>query len=216
MLSFVERVRAVLPRHHLLVDIDDGYGDPEVAAQVVQRLVRIGVSGVVLEDQQRPRRCGHYDGKQIMELGPYLAKLNRVLEFRDDLFVVARTDAQDVDEVRRRVRAFAEAGCDAVFVEAVRDLEAYRALRSDVSVPLVCNQIAGGKTPAWSWTEMSNAGVQLVIYSTPCLFAAQAAVEVALRRLRADDGCLAAARADVKLAECTPILQDNLARSFST
>lgn len=216
MVAFAERVRAVLPRHHLLVDIDDGYGDPEVAAQVVQRLVRIGVSGVVLEDQQRPRRCGHYDGKQIMELGQYLTKLNRVLEFRGDLFVVARTDAQDTDEASRRVRAFAEAGCDAVLVEAVRDLNAYRTLSQGVTVPLVCNQIAGGRTPSWSLTDMSTAGVQLVIYSTPCLFAAQGAVETALTRLRANDGRLVPDLPDVKLGECTPILQENLARSLST
>ena len=183
---------------------------------MVQRLVRIGVSGVVLEDQQRPRRCGHYDGKQIMDLDQYLVKLQRVLEFRDDLFVVARTDTQDAAESARRVKAFAAAGCDAVLVDAVCDLGAYCALRGDAAVPMVCNQLAGGKTPAWSLTEMSAAGIQLVIYSTPCLFAAQGAVEAAIRRLRADDGRLASAAADVKLEQCTPVLQDNLKRSYAT
>ena len=227
MVSYAERVRTVLPRHHLLVDIDDGYGDPEVAAQVVRRLDRIGVSGVILEDQLRPRRCGHYDGKQIMALDQYLVKLNRVLECRGGLLVVARTDVQDVEEAGRRVSAFAEAGCDAVMVEAVRDLDVYCTLRRNVAAPFVCNQIAGGKTPSWSLTDMSRAGVRLVIYSTPCLFAAQGAVEAAMRRLRDDDGRLADAdpppsvlgtrRAprDVKLAECTPVLRENLANSYT-
>ena len=61
--------------HHLLVDIDDGYCDPEVACHVVSVLEASGASGVVLEDQKRPRRCGHFDGKQIMELDEYLAKI---------------------------------------------------------------------------------------------------------------------------------------------
>jgi 2-methylisocitrate lyase-like PEP mutase family enzyme len=75
MLAFAERVRTILPDHHLLVDIDDGYGDPEIVAHVVQRLERAGVSGIVLEDQQRPRRCGHYEGKQILPVPDYLEKL---------------------------------------------------------------------------------------------------------------------------------------------
>ena len=64
MVAFVQRVRAILPQQHLLVDIDDGYGDPEVAAHVVGLLERAGASGVVLEDQKRPRKCGHLEGKQ--------------------------------------------------------------------------------------------------------------------------------------------------------
>ena len=62
-----------------------------------------GVSGIVLEDQQRPRRCGHYDGKQILELPQYMEKLNRVLAARKNLFVVARTDTKDPEEVTRRL-----------------------------------------------------------------------------------------------------------------
>ena len=212
MVAFAERVRALLPEHHLLVDIDDGYGDPEVAVQVVRRLERIGVSGVILEDQLRPRRCGHYEGKQIMELPQYLDKLRRVLAGRRDLFVVARTDAQEAGEVRLRARAFARAGADAVMAEAVRDLATFDRLRKSVKAPLVCNQIAGGKTPAWSLTEMAGAGVKLAIYSTPCLFAAQDAITRTLTRLKNDDGRLDLSRPGVQLKECTNALQENLRR----
>ncbi len=216
MLSFAERVRSVLPNHHLLVDIDDGYGDPEVAVEVVRRLVRIGVSGVVLEDQLRPRRCGHYEGKQIMDLDQYLIKLNRVLEFRDDLFIVARTDAQDGAEAARRVRAFAATDCDAVLVDSLRDLNGYCRLRSEIAVPFVCNQLAGGKTPPWSLEEMSEAGVRMVLYSTPCLFAAQGAIASAMESLKANHGRLTDSPSDVKLGACTELLQENLARSIAT
>ena len=68
MVAYAQRIRTVLPSHHLLVDIDDGYVDPEVACHVVSLLEACGASGVVLEDQKRPRRCGHFAGKQIMEL----------------------------------------------------------------------------------------------------------------------------------------------------
>ena len=93
IVAFAERLRLAFPAHHLLVDIDDGYADPEVACHVVQRLERAGASGVVLEDQQRPRRCGHADGKRILPLDEYLEKLALVLDSRDELVVVARTDA---------------------------------------------------------------------------------------------------------------------------
>lgn len=93
MVNFVQRLRLAFPRQHLLVDIDDGYVDPEVACHVVAHLERIGASGVILEDQKRPRRCGHVEGKQILPLEEYLEKLNMVLDTRKDLLVVARTDA---------------------------------------------------------------------------------------------------------------------------
>ncbi len=82
MVDFVQRLRLIFPAHHLLVDIDDGYVDPEVAAHVVANLERIGASGVIIEDQQRPRRCGHVDGKRILPLPEYLDKLNLVLKTR--------------------------------------------------------------------------------------------------------------------------------------
>lgn len=209
MVAFAERVRAMLPYHHLLVDVDDGYGDQEIAAHVVCRLEKAGASGVILEDQQRPRRCGHYEGKRLMPLAAYLEKLRRVLTHRQRLFVIARTDAQDGTEVGRRARAFAEAGADAVLVEAVRSLETWAALRKEVKAPLACNQIAGGKTPAWGLGEMAAAGVRLVIYSTPCLFAAQGAVDEALVRLKIDGGRLRTHGTAVTLAQCTSVLQDN-------
>ncbi len=215
ILAFAERVRALLPRHHLVVDIDDGYGDPEIAAHVVQRMELAGVSGVVLEDQQRPRRCGHYDGKQILELPQYLAKLQAVLNARRNLFVIARTDATDPAEVERRACAFAELGADAVLTEAAPDLATFRELQRKVKAPLVCNQIAGGKTPSWTLSELADAGLSLVIYSTPCLFAAQAAVERAMVSLKNSDGHLPALENGVGLAQCTAALTANLRRETS-
>jgi len=209
IVAFVQRVRSVLPHHYLLVDIDDGYVDTEVACHVVSLLESAGASGVIIEDQKRPRRCGHFDGKQLMELDEFLKKLRKVLTTRRDLFVVARTDAADVEEVVTRAKAFAEVGADAILADGIQDLDVFKKLKSQVDRPLVFNQIAGGKSPTCSLRELKDAGVSLVNYSPPCLFAAQAAIDDALKSLRENDGWLQKERVGVQ--DCTAHLNQNLA-----
>ncbi len=210
MVAFVQRIRTVLPQHHLLVDIDDGYCDPDVACHVVSLLEASGASGVVLEDQRRPRRCGHFEGKQIMDLDEYLAKLRQVLATRRELFVIARTDSSDPDDIERRVLAFADAGADAILVDGLKSLETVRQLSAKLKIPFCFNQIAGGKSPPCTLTELEEAGAKLIIYSTPCLFAAQDGIENAFAALRKVDGSLAGSPVDVK--DCTRILTENLNR----
>jgi 2-methylisocitrate lyase-like PEP mutase family enzyme len=212
LVAFVHRVRALLPEAHLLVDIDDGYGDPEVACHVVSLLEAAGASGVILEDQQRPRRCGHLDGKQILPLEEYVTKLTRVLDTRRDMVVVARTDASGAEEIRRRAKAFEAVGADAILVDGQRDFDLIRTLKREVDRPLAFNQIAGGKSPRCSLRELAAAGVSLAIYSTPCLFAAQAAVASAIGCLKQTDGVLPepAHGRTVGLQDCADLLQENL------
>ncbi len=210
IVAFVQRVRTILPSHHVVVDIDDGYADVEVACHVVRQLETLGASGVVLEDQQRPRKCGHLDGKQIMALDGFIEKLQRVLDARNDLFVVARTDATDPDEAMLRARKFAEAGADAVLVEGVQDLRLLRSLRNEIGCPLVFNQMAGGKSPPATLSQLSSAGVSLVNYSTPCLFAAHDAVNAAMLTLKQDDGQLPVARSgNMDVKSCADLLNEN-------
>ncbi len=210
IVDYVQRLRTVLPFHHLLVDIDDGYCDPEVACHVVSVLEAAGASGVVLEDQKRPRRCGHFEGKQIMDLDEYLAKLRAILATRRDMVVIARTDASDLEDIARRVEAFSAAGADAVLVDGLTSLDVVRTLSQRVDRPFCFNQIAGGKSPVCTQSELKDAGVSLVIYSTPCLFAAQAAIEEAMADLKARDGTLAGSRVGVK--DCTLLLAENQVR----
>jgi 2-methylisocitrate lyase-like PEP mutase family enzyme len=191
MVDFVQRLRLIFPEHHLLVDIDDGYVDADVAAHVVANLERIGASGIIIEDQQRPRRCGHVDGKRILPLPEYLEKLDLVLKTRRDLVVVARTDAVDKDEILRRAAALAETEADVLLVDGVRDTESIRQIREVIGdKPLLFNQIAGGKSPRLSLPELQDLGVNVAIYSTPCLFAAQGAIEEALTTLKTNEGRL--------------------------
>lgn len=211
IVAFVQRVRTILPDHHLLVDVDDGYADPEVACHVVSLLESIGASAVVMEDQKRPRSCGHFDGRQLLELPEYLLKLKKVLSTRKNLFVIARTDASQPDDILSRVEAFAKAGADAVLVDGLRDPALLGEIRKRVDKPLVFNQIMGGKSPACTLRELTEWGVQLVIYSTPCLFAAQSALETAMQSLKENDGDLRKiSPAGVTVQCCNSLLQENL------
>ena len=209
IVAFCQRVRAVLPRHHLIVDIDDGYGDAETAAHVVSLLKGVGASGIIMEDQLRPRRCGHFDGKQLLDLDQYLIKLEKVLATRKDLFVVARTDALEHGDITRRVHAYAEAGADAVLIDGPRDLHILKQVKAGLDVPVMFNQIAGGKSPPYSLAELQGAGISLVNYSTPCLFAAQDAIETAIAELKQSGGKL---QDNIGIQECNSVLNANLRR----
>ncbi|MEU3351844.1 isocitrate lyase/PEP mutase family protein [Streptomyces sp. NPDC037389] len=215
IVAFVQRMRLAFPAHHLLVDIDDGYVDPETACHTVQHLEAIGASGVILEDQKRPRRCGHVDGKQILPLEEYLEKLELVLSARRDLVVVARTDATEEDEILRRAEALAASDADVILVDGVRSVEWIRKVRGVIGdKPLLFNQIAGGKSPRLSRSELTELGVDVAIYSTPCLFAAQSAMDEALRRLKDDDGRLPETTpSSVGVAECLALLEKNISRN---
>ena len=209
IVAFCQRVRAVLPRHHLIVDIDDGYGDAETTAHVVSLLKGVGASGVIMEDQLRPRRCGHFDGKQLLDLDQYLIKLEKVLATRKDLFIVARTDAHEQEDIARRVHAYAEAGADAILIDGLRDLHLLKQFKAGLDTPIMFNQIAGGKSPPYTLDELKTAGVSLVNYSTPCLFAAQAAIENAMVQLKHSGGKLPD---DIGVQDCNDVLNDNLRR----
>jgi len=207
------RLRALLPDHHLLVDIDDGFGDATVASHVARTLERCGASGVVLEDQARPRRCGHLDGKKLLPLQEYLVKLEAVLQHRSSLIVVARTDASDPAEILNRVRAFEQVGCDAVLADGIKDLALFAELRQGVRCPVFCNVIGGGKVPACSRADLARQGVQGLIYSTSCLFAAQEAIERALDGLIDESADLKEALSSGRqLSHCNAILEANLRR----
>jgi len=154
-------------------------------------LEKAGASGVVLEDQRRPRKCGHLPGKQILEKEDYLVKLKKVLATRrTNLFVIARTDSSDPDDIRDRIAEFAEAGADGLLVDGVTDISLIQELvdntqrrHPDRFIPFAFNQITGGKSPVVSLSELWDFGVRMAIYSTPCLFAAQEAISCALEEI---------------------------------
>ena len=214
MVAAAWRVRQLLPTHKLLVDIDDGYVDIHTARHVVSQLERMGVAMVMLEDQARPRRCGHVDGKQILPLPAYMEKLIAVLDGCEDICVLARTDASGED-IFRRVEAISETNADALLVDGIDSIETLMRVQNCTDKPLIFNQIAGGKSPRLSLGELRALGVRMVQYSTPMLFAAQKAMTEALKTLAENDGMLPdyPEAGNIGVRECIALLQENVERS---
>jgi 2-methylisocitrate lyase-like PEP mutase family enzyme len=177
MTDFATKIRHAIPITHILVDVDDGFGDEVVASNTVRILESNGLSAVMMEDQKRPRKCGHFEGKEILPVEEYLTKLRKVIETRKSIFVIARTDATDPSEAIDRAVIYAENGADGVMVEAIKDLKMISKLRNLVHIPIMVNQLHGGKSPDWRFDELEDAGASIVICSTPCLFSAQYGIE---------------------------------------
>lgn len=214
LLAFVGRVRSVLPQTHILVDIDDGYADSNVAVEMVRRLEQVGASGVIFEDQGRPKKCGHLGGKTVVSAEEHLRRLSLALQSRRDMFVIARTDAADASEGIQRAVAYADAGADAVLIEGIRDIATVRRAADALGgrTPIAVNLIGGGRTGAVSISELADAGAQLVVYSTPCLFAAHQAMDLALTTLVEDDGRLRDSHGAIDLSANNRFLEEHLRR----
>jgi 2-methylisocitrate lyase-like PEP mutase family enzyme len=217
MVAYVERIRAVLPDTHIVVDIDDGYGDPNIAANITCRLERVGASAVILEDQRRPKRCGHLPGKEILRMDEYMPRLKAVLDIRENLFVVARTDTVEISDGIERAQEFARAGADAILIEGIKDISQLKTIRDaiDSDTLLMINLIAGGKTDPVTLSELSELGVNMVNYSTPCLFSAHKAIDDTLDELLNGDGKLTVKKDDIGLKENNKILKTMLESALS-
>jgi methylisocitrate lyase len=172
-----------------VVDIDTGYGGPFNVERTVESLVRYGAAGCFLEDQVWPKRCGHMDGKRVVELDEYLPKLRAALSARGSapLHVTARTDARAVeglDAAIARGKACADAGADAVFVEAPESIEELERIGRELAgVTLVANMIEHGKTPLLTPEELSELGFRMIAWPLTGLFAAVAAMRDAYAAL---------------------------------
>ncbi len=205
MVGAAWRIRQILPNHKLLVDIDDGYVDVHTAVHVTGQMERMGVAMVMLEDQARPRRCGHFDGKLLLPLSTYIEKLNSVLNSREHMCVLARTDASG-EEIFRRVEALSKTAADLLLVDGIDSIETLMRVLAHTDKPLLFNQIAGGKSPRFSMRELRQLGVRAIQYSTSMLFVAQQAMTLSMRNLFEEDGLLRHDSGTVGVAECTELL----------
>ena len=202
LVSYVLRMRSILPDKHILVDIDDGFGDEQIATDVITKLEIAGASAVMMEDQRRPKKCGHLGGKEIVPLEEFILKLEKVILSRKDMFVLARTDATELNEGIKRIKAFVQTGVDAVMVEGLNDRDSIDKVCNAVPGTTVCvNLIYGGKTPPITMSQLQEHGVKMVLYSTPCLFAAQLAITKILNQLKEDDGLISEKLDQVSLVE---------------
>ena len=173
----------------LIADADDGYGNPLNVMRTVREYAAAGVAALHIEDQVAPKRCGHMEGKDVIDAAEMVEKVRAAVEARGDgeLLIIARTDARAVeglDAALERARRYREAGADALFVEAPEtgeEIEAVAAAFPDV--PLVFNWVDGGKTPQLPLERIRELGFALVIYPVTTLFAAAAAVAGVLDNL---------------------------------
>lgn len=190
-----ETARQVCSATHLpvIVDADTGYGNPLSAMRTARLFSAAGGAGMFLEDQQWPKKCGHFAGKQVVPANEWLAKLRAVVDLRQegvDLFLVARTDARSaasLDEAIDRAKAARDLGVDAIFVEAPLSLAELERVANEVpGVVRVANMIEGGRTPLLTPSELHDLGYDLIVTPLSALFAATRAMQVAFRTLRAE------------------------------
>jgi 2-methylisocitrate lyase-like PEP mutase family enzyme len=176
----------------VIADADTGYGNAINVMRTVSEFEAAGVSGIQLEDQITPKRCGHFEGKHVIDPSEMVAKLRAAILARNDpaLAIIARTDAaavDGIDEALRRARLYRDAGADAIFVEAPRTrAELERIPREVDGIAHVVNIVEGGKTPVLPRPELAAMGFSIALYANVALRAAMAGVIRALAHLRAN------------------------------
>jgi 2-methylisocitrate lyase-like PEP mutase family enzyme len=172
----------------LIVDADTGFGNAVNTWRTMKVLERAGASAIQLEDQEFPKRCGHFNGKSVVPLGQMLPKIRAAADARTrETLIIARTDALAVDGIDaalERAEAFIEAGADMTFVEAPRDAGQMRRIAA-LGVPQVANIVHGGKTPPLPQAELAGMGYGLVLYANAALQAAVRAAAEVLGSLKA-------------------------------
>ncbi|GAA1956442.1 methylisocitrate lyase [Amycolatopsis minnesotensis] len=174
-----------------IVDADTGFGEPMNVARTVQLLEDSGVAGLHIEDQVNPKRCGHLDGKDVVDTATAVRRISAaVAARRDPSFVIAaRTDAKAVHgmaEAITRAKAYADAGADLIFPEAMADAKDFEAIRAAVDVPILANMTEFGKSELLSVSTLESVGVNLVIYPVTLLRLAMHAADTGLATIAAE------------------------------
>lgn len=165
-----------------LIDADTGFGEPMNVARTVQMLEDAGVSGLHLEDQVNPKRCGHLDGKAVVDEQTALKRIRAAVEARrdPDFLIMARTDIRGIDGLeaaKDRAKALVDAGADAIFPEAMADLSEFEAIRAAVDVPVLANMTEFGKSELFTTQQLADVGVNIVIFPVSLLRLAMGAAE---------------------------------------
>jgi len=177
-----------------IIDADTGFGEPMNVARTIQTLEDAGLAGTHIEDQINPKRCGHLDGKAVVDEDTAIKRIRAAADARRDpnFLIMARTDIRAVeglDAAIDRAKALVDAGADAIFPEAMRTLEEFAAVRAAVDVPILANMTEFGKSDLFTVDQLRDVGVNLVIWPVSLLRIAMGAAERALDTLL-DEGHL--------------------------
>jgi methylisocitrate lyase len=171
-----------------IIDADTGFGEPMNVARTIQTLEDAGLAGAHIEDQVNPKRCGHLDGKSVVDQDTAIKRIRAASDARRDpnFLIMARTDIRAVeglDAAIDRAKALVDAGADAVFPEAMRDLGEFEAMRRALDVPILANMTEFGKSELFSVSQLQSAGVDIVIWPVSLLRMAMGAAGRALDTL---------------------------------
>jgi len=171
------------------VDGDDGYGDVKNVVHTVQTYERMGVSAILIEDQQWPKRCGHMVGKKVVPAELAEAKIRAACMERvnPETWILARTDARavyDLDEAMRRAERYIRAGADGIFIEAPRSVEELERIGRAFDVPQICNPLIGGHTPILSMADLGELGFNAAVLGLDTLMHAAKAIEAVLMDMK--------------------------------
>lgn len=177
----------------LIADLDTGYGNPLNVIRTVNDAVKLDIGGIILEDQEWPKKCGHLEAKRsVISPEAHREKIRAAVYARGDsgLVIVGRTDARAIlglDEAIRRGRLYFDAGADVIFIEAPCSVEELKEISAAMpDVPLFVNIIEGGKTPVLSSQELESIGFKIVAYPLSGLFSATQAMFESFLKLRED------------------------------
>jgi methylisocitrate lyase len=157
-----------------LIDADTGFGEPLNLARTVQTLEDAGVAGIHIEDQVNPKRCGHLDGKAVVDSDIAVKRIKAAVDARRDenLLIMARTDiraAEGLNVAIDRAKMLVDAGADAIFPEAMKDLSEFEAMRAALNVPVLANMTEFGKSELFTKQQLSDIGINIVIYPVSLL-----------------------------------------------
>ena len=175
----------------LLVDVDTGFGGAFNIARTVKKLINAGAAGMHIEDQVAQKRCGHRPNKEIVSREEMADRIKASVDAKtdSDFIIMARTDALAVvgmEEVLERARLCVAAGADAIFAEAMTDLEMYQQVTEAVDVPVLANITEFGSTPYYSTDELGSAGVAMALYPLSAFRAMNQAALNVYKTLRAE------------------------------
>jgi 2-methylisocitrate lyase-like PEP mutase family enzyme len=175
----------------VIADADTGYGNAINVIRTVREYEKSGVAAFHIEDQVAPKKCGHYEGKEVIGLDEMVGKIRAAVDTRQDpdLVIIARSDARAIEGLQAsidRVNAYLEAGADVGFVEAPQNVEELRIVARQVAGPALVNVFEGGKTPMVPASELAAMGFRLGIYPSQTHRAAIRAAQKVLAALKED------------------------------
>ena len=171
-----------------LIDADTGFGEPMNIARTIQELEDAGLAGCHIEDQVNPKRCGHLDGKTMVDLDTATRRIRAAADGRRDpsFLVMARTDlraAEGLPAAIERMKALVDAGAEAIFPEALADLGEFEQVCAALDVPVLANMTEFGRSQLFTREQLADAGVAMVIYPVTLLRAAMGAAERVLETI---------------------------------